>query len=161
VSLEQFYKDVGDNLHNLNMGEEHHKNLELPTRATSGSAGYDFKAPFDFVVKAGEMILVPTGIRCCMAEDWVLKIYPRSGHGFKNGVRLRNTVGIVDQDYYYSEKNEGHIMVKLVNDNKEGKLLKVKTGEAFAQGVFVPFGITIDDCAAGVRNGGFGSTCEK
>lgn len=41
------------------------------------------------------------------------------------------------------------------------KTLNVLRGEGFAQGIFVEYGITIDDEAAGVRNGGFGSTTEN
>ena len=45
--------------------------------------------------------------------------------------------------------------------NREGKVLTVKKGEAFAQGIFLPFGITMDDEAADKRTGGFGSTDRK
>ena len=80
----------------------------LPRRATSGSAGYDFFAPFDLTVHPGETVTVPTGVRVWMEEGWVLKLYPRSGLGFKYRLQLNNTVGIIDSDYYYSD-NEGHI----------------------------------------------------
>ena len=87
----------------------------------------------------------------------MLKIYPRSGLGFKNRLQLDNTVGIVDSDYYHSD-NEGHIFIKITNDSKEGKALTVEAGTGFAQGIFVEYGITTDDDAEGIRNGGFGST---
>ena len=64
---------------------------------------------------------------------------------------------MIDADYF-GAANEGHIQIKLVNANEEGKVLKVKKGEAFAQGIFLPFGITEDDDACEVRTGGFGST---
>ena len=64
---------------------------------------------------------------------------------------MNNTVGIIDSDYFYSD-NEGHIFVKLTNDTNEGKTVSV------AQGIFMQFGVTIDDDATEVRNGGFGST---
>ena len=60
-------------------------------------------------------------------------------------------------DYYFSD-NQGHIMAKITNDNKEEKALFVSRGKAFIQGIFIPFGITYDDHADGIRNGGFGST---
>ena len=134
-----------------------YESLELPKRATRGSAGYDFFAPFSFSLPPGTTIKVPTGIRAEMEEDWVLKIYPRSGLGFKYRLQLNNTVGIIDSDYFYSD-NEGHIFVKLTNDSNEGKTVEVKTGTGFAQGIFLEYGITVDDAAEGVRNGGFGST---
>lgn len=76
--------------------------LKLPKRATKFSAGYDFYAPVGFELDPGETIKIPTGIRCGMNTDWVLMIYPRSGLGFKYKVRLDNTVGVIDADYYFS-----------------------------------------------------------
>ena len=90
-------------------------------------------------------------------EGWALLIYPRSSLGFKYRLQLDNSVGIIDSDYYYSD-NEGHIFIKLTNDSRDGKELCVKAGEAFAQGIFMPYGLCEDDAADGVRNGGFGST---
>ena len=83
----------------------------------------------------------------------MLKCYPRSGLGFKYRLQLNNTVGIIDSDYYYSD-NEGHIFSKITNDSNEEKT----AGEGFMQGIFVEYGITLDDDATEVRNGGFGST---
>ena len=134
-----------------------YEDIKLPKRATAGSAGYDFYTPETFSLKSGETIKIPTGIRVEMEEGWVLKLYPRSGLGFKYRLQLDNSVGIIDSDYFYSD-NEGHIFAKITNDSNEGKLLKIKAGEGFAQGIFIPFGITVDDDADGIRNGGFGST---
>lgn len=134
--------------------------IKLPKRATKGSAGYDFYAIRDFELAPGETIKLPTGIRARIDEGWVLKIYPRSGLGFKYRLQLDNTVGIIDSDYYYSD-NEGHIMIKITNNSLEGKTVSVKKGQAFAQGVFSEYGITVDDDAEAVRNGGFGSTTKK
>lgn len=131
--------------------------IKLPKRATRGSAGYDFFAPFDFKLAPGETIRIPTGIRAEMEEDWVLKLYPRSGLGFKYRLQMNNTVGIIDSDYFYSD-NEGHIFVKITNDSNEGKTVEVAAGTGFVQGIFLEYGITVDDDADGVRNGGFGST---
>lgn len=127
----------------------------LPKRATSGSAGYDFFAIGDFTLNAGETIKIATGIRVKIDCGWVLKIYPRSSLGFKYRLRLDNTVGIIDSDYYYAD-NEGHIFIKITNCGD--KPLTVEKGKAFAQGVFVEYGITVDDECDGVRTGGFGST---
>mgnify|MGYP001034873801 FL=1 len=137
--------------------ERVYESIALPKRATSGSAGYDFFAPFDIELKAGETVKVPTGIRVKISEGWLLSLYPRSGLGFKFRLQLDNTVGIIDSDYYFSD-NEGHIFAKLTNDSKEGKTVTVAAGTGFMQGIFTEYGITEDDDTAGVRNGGFGST---
>jgi len=158
VSFEQF-KSGFDNKKEEEIKEIYDK-LKLPKRATKGSAGYDFFAPFKITLKPGETIKVPTGIRCYMEPNWVLKLYPRSGLGFKYRLQLNNTVGIIDSDYYYSD-NEGHIFAKITNDSNEGKILEIEALTGFMQGIFVEYGITFDDDATEVRNGGFGSTTKK
>lgn len=152
VSIEQWRQGY------LGADADHvYEGIVLPKRATSGSAGYDFFAPFDIELKAGETVKVPTGVRVKIADGWLLSLYPRSGLGFKFRLQLDNTVGIIDSDYYFSD-NEGHIFAKLTNDSKEGKTVTIAAGTGFMQGIFTEYGITEDDDAAGVRNGGFGST---
>ena len=158
VSFEQF-KSSFDNLNEAEI-KKIYDNLKLPKRATKGSAGYDFYAPFKITLKPGETIKVPTGIRVYMEENWVLKLYPRSGLGFKYRLQLNNTVGIIDSDYYYSD-NEGHIFAKITNDSNENKIVAIEAGTGFMQGIFVEYGITFDDDATEIRNGGFGSTTKK
>ena len=162
VSFEQFKKDYGDCFGCISNETIFaiYDSIKLPKRATRGSAGYDFYTPISFNLKPGQTIKIPTGIRCEMEEGWVLKIYPRSGLGFKYRLQLNNTVGIIDQDYFYSD-NEGHIMAKITNDTNEDKIIELHVGDGFMQGVFVEFGITYDDDADGIRNGGFGSTGVK
>ena len=87
----------------------------------------------------------------------MLKLYPRSGLGFKYRLQLDNTVGIIDADYYNSP-NEGHIFVKITNDTHNSKTLHVDAGSAFCQGIFIPYGVTYGDDATAKRVGGFGST---
>lgn len=149
VSLDRFTEDCGPGTDAV-YGE-----IRLPRRATGGSAGYDFFSTLDFTLEPGQEISIPTGIRAKIDEGWVLSIYPRSGLGFKYRVRLNNTVGIIDSDYYGSS-NEGHIFIKISNCGD--KRLSIKKGDAFAQGIFTEYGITVDDEADGVRDGGFGST---
>ena len=129
--------------------------LKLPVRATAGSAGYDLPSPLDFALKPGETIKLHTGLRARIAPGWVLLLFPRSGLGFKYRVQLNNTVGVIDSDYF-GAANEGHIFLKLTNAGD--RPISVRAGDGVAQGVFVPFGITVDDAADGVRTGGFGST---
>ena len=162
VSWTQFQKDYVDTFgegETINMDEVKniYDDINLPVRATSGSAGYDFKSPINFKLKPGSTIKIPTGIRVKIDDGWVLKCYPRSGLGFKFRLQLNNTVGIIDSDYYYSD-NEGHIFSKITNDNNEGKTVEINAGDGFMQGIFVEYGITLDDDVTTVRNGGFGST---
>lgn len=158
VSFEQFSKDWLKAFPDTKDVKSVYDGIKIPFRATVGSAGYDFFAPDDIVVKKGESVLIPTGIRSKIDNGWVLNIFPRSGLGFKHRVQLDNTVGIIDSDYYNSS-NEGHIMIKLSCDaHDENHAVTVARGEGFSQGIFMPFGITEDDNTDGIRDGGFGST---
>ena len=156
VSFEQFQEGWQDAF-GQEVSEDLYHALQLPKRATIGSAGYDFFSPLTFSLAPGETIKIPTGIRAEITEGWVLMLYPRSGLGFKYRLQLNNTVGIIDSDYFYSD-NEGHIFIKITNDSNEGKTVTVEAGQGFAQGLFMPFGITEDDEVSAMRNGGFGST---
>lgn len=137
---------------------EEYESIILPRRATSGSAGYDFFAPKEIFVMPNQTVKVATGIRVKIDDGWVLKIYPRSSLGFKYRLTLNNTVGIIDSDYYYAD-NEGHIFIKMTNLGD--KPLVIEKGKAFAQGVFVEYGITFDDDCVVNRRGGIGSTDSK
>lgn len=162
VSPENFMEAMKDDFPQYTEADikDIYESLELPKRATKGSAGYDFFAPFAFSLPPGTTIKIPTGIRVKMEEDWVLQLFPRSGLGFKFRLQLNNTVGIIDSDYFYSD-NEGHIFAKITNDSNEGKVLEVSAGSGFMQGIFLQYGITVDDETEGIRNGGFGSTTNK
>lgn len=157
VSFEQFSEAYTDTYGSTEGLEEAYNSVKLPRRATVGSAGYDIFAVRDLTLAPGETAKIPTGVRVKIDEGWVLKIYPRSGLGFKFRLQLNNTVGIIDSDYYFSD-NEGHIFIKITNDSNENKTVSLKCGDGFAQGIFVEYGITVDDEVTQIRNGGFGST---
>lgn len=142
----------------LNKNTLKKENVNLPKRATKSSAGYDFFSPFDFTLKPGETIKVPTGIKAYMPNNLVLLLFPRSSLGFKYRLQLDNTVGVVDADYFENENNDGHIFIKITNDSKNDQVLFVKQGDAFAQGIFIQYFITADDNTLDTRIGGFGST---
>ena len=136
---------------------DEYDSIRIPRRATIGSAGYDFFAPWTFVLAPGQTVKIPSGIRVLLDEDKVLQCYPRSGFGFKYRLQLDNCVGIIDSDYSNSD-NEGHIFFKMTNDSRDGKVVTIHRGEAFAQGIITQYFTTDNDNANGIRNGGFGST---
>lgn len=137
------------------------EDIKLPFRATYGSAGHDFFAPFSFKLHANETIKIPTGIRVQIDNGWTMIGMPKSGLGFKYRLQLDNTLGLIDEDYFFSD-NEGHIFAKITNDGKQGKIIEISKGDPFMQAIFVPYGITKNDndFPKQVRNGGMGSTSQ-
>lgn len=172
VSFEQYCKDCGysEKFGNdlMEAFKKEYNNILLPKRATIGSAGYDFFAPFDITLEPNETIVVPTGISWFSKANieyyggyqyvqCVLKIYPKSGLGFKYQLGLCNTTGIIDEDYMVAD-NEGHIIIKLVNRGNE--TISIKQGKGFAQGIISSY-IVCDEMNEEfkeTRSGGFGST---
>lgn len=160
VSLEQFTKDWEKVFSSAKNAKEIYDSIQLPKRATIGSAGYDFYAPTNIKLMPKESIFIPTGIRVEIKEGWLLALFPRSGLGIKYRLQLDNTTGIIDSDYYFAQ-NEGHIMAKITNDTNEEKILEIAQGQGFMQGIFLSYGICIDDETNELRMGGFGSTDQK
>lgn len=137
------------------------EDILLPKVSTAYSAGSDFFAPVDITLVSGGEVTVATGIKAHCAPYTALYIYPRSGLGFKYFVRLANTVGLVDKDYYGNEDNDGCIFVKIRNEGK--KEMKIRKGEAFCQGVFQIYIPQRDHSFefGEKRKGGLGSTSLK
>ena len=128
-----------------------------PHRNTKYSAGYDFISPIEIIVPAHEMAKIPTCIKAAMNDDEILYIYPRSSIGFKTGIRLSNTVGIVDADYYDNPDNEGHIFIKFFNPTD--KDYQIHIGDKIAQGIFAKYLVVDDEEEIETeRSGGLGST---
>lgn len=135
-----------------------YNSIKLPKQGTARSMGMDFFAPFGFSIYSGNSEIIPTGIRWVtnpIDDNVGLMIVPRSGLGFKYGVRLENTVGIIDADYCEAD-NEGHIMVKL--HNPSNNTINVEAGKGFVQGIVTDFYICEGAESDESRFGGFGST---
>lgn len=167
-SLSNKYDLYYDGIYDSNSIESIKKSydeLKTPSRATSGSAGYDFFTPRKYVIPFNIPFLIPTGFKCKMDKGFSLDIYPKSGLGFKTGMRLMNTVGIIDSDYYNNITNEGHIMIKVIIENirDNNGYFGINKGKGFAQGIFHKFytvenDLDNDSLVNSVREGGFGST---
>lgn len=160
VSKEQYETAMREKIDPLGIAYADYENLKKPVRATAGSSGYDFFSPIFAVLTPGETITIPTGIKCKLKPMRTLLLLPRSSYGFKYRMQLDNTVGVIDQDYYNNESNEGHIFVKVTNDSKSGKILTIEPGKAFCQGLIMNFDVTEDDDVVTLRTGGIGSTSE-
>lgn len=134
-----------------------YKEVRIPQRGTSKSAGYDLYAPVPITLKPGEQAMIPSGLKVQMNDDNVMLIVIRSSLGIKQGIDIPNQVGVVDADYYNNADNEGHFWICLRNNSD--KDFAIKAGDRISQAIFVKYDITEDDQPIkDVRTGGFGST---
>lgn len=129
--------------------------FNLPKKASAGAACFDIQSADDTEIAPRHAGIVRTGLKFKLPENHVLLVFSRSGHGFKNNVRLSNCVGVIDSDY------RGELKVSLQNDGDE--TFSVRYGDRVAQGLIVPIpqvamvaGVVIADTARGAD--GFGST---
>ena len=152
VTFEEFSKYYVNN-------KKLYNEYSLPKRMTSASAGYDFFAIEDFVIKPGEIKKIATGYKARYENDEVLFIIVRGSVGFKYNVRITNQVVVIDADYYNNTTNNGQMFISLQNEGD--KDFVVKKGEGYVQGIFMKYLICDNDCAVGIRNDGFGSTNKR
>jgi len=138
------------------VSESERETFSLPTRSSKYSAGYDIHTPQAFVLEPGESIQLNLKIKARIKSNEVLLIVPRSSVGFKYGIQLWNTTGVIDSDYYNNPDNEGCIHAKLINNGL--KVWEVNVNDRILQAIFVRYDITEDDEATQQRNGGIGST---
>lgn len=128
----------------------------LPTYATDGSGCFDIYTMLNGDTDYNEPHTYSTGLAFEIPEGYAMLVFSRSGHGFKNDVRLSNCVGVIDSDY------RGELKVKLTCD-KIGWGLEVNAGERIAQGMIIPVPkVTFEEVTElsdTVRgSGGFGSS---
>lgn len=133
--------------------------VTFPIRSTLHSAGYDFFAPMEFTVPAKGTFMIWTNIKAKMHNDEYLMMCSTSGMG-KRGIRLVNSIGIVDSDYYGNENTDGNIGLMLENIYDEPYTFKKE--EKIGQGIFMKYLSCDPDNVLDVkRTGGHGSTDKK
>lgn len=157
----------------------------LPFYATAGAAAMDIKAvnipnegiiltaiseedwPTDLMnlyMKGAEVrqtFVADTGWKCAVPDGYVMKIYSRSGHGFKYNVSLANGTGIIDSDY------RGEVKIKMIAaPADEQKWVHILPQDSIAQLMILPYPKiewspveTLNETARG--DGGFGSTTKR
>ena len=134
-----------------------HEDAVVPEYATPGSACFDLVSIHDGKVEYGDPGLFSTGLVFEVPVGHVMNIYSRSGHGFKEEIRLANCVGKIDSDY------RGEVMVKLTSDGLHRGAFHVKAGDRIAQAEIVPiqqveFEVVESISETERGEGGFGST---
>lgn len=130
----------------------------LPTYGTEGAGAVDLYANEDVQLTYGSPVIVRTGLHLEIPEGYAFFVYSRSGHGFKNNVRLGNCVGVIDSDF------RGELMIKLTMDFPSWQeTLQISRGHRIAQGVLSPvpkmtFEVVEELSYTERGNGGLGST---
>jgi len=106
-----------------------HPDARMPERKSDRAAAYDCAAVGipggSLTIPPGGFATVGTGLSCEFPSGWCLKVFSRSGHGFKLAVSLSNSVGLIDEDY------TGEIQLSLRNDGSEPFV--VRDGDRVAQ----------------------------
>lgn len=128
---------------------------QVPTYGSAGAACFDLYADDTLAIAPGRAGTVKTSMAFEIPDGHVMLVYSRSGHGFKNGVRLANCTGVIDSDY----RNE--VMVRIKNDSSE--VFMITLGDRIAQAMITPVEkyefIEVDTLSDTVRGlGGLGST---
>lgn len=132
-------------------------NNKLPEYATSMSAGFDLRANLEepVTLKAGDRMLIGTGLFIALEPGYEAQVRPRSGLALKKGITVLNAPGTVDADY------RGEVGVILYNASKEDFV--IEPGERIAQMVIAKYEQisweqveTLDETERGA--GGYGHT---
>ncbi|MCX7923740.1 MAG: dUTP diphosphatase [Clostridia bacterium] len=147
----------------------------LPAYAKPGDAGMDICAAEDVIIRPGETVVVPTGLKLAIPEGYEIQVRPRSGISLKTPLRLSNSPGTIDSGYRDElgvimsntseayDYDEAEILTVGSTGNQKG-IYKISKGDRIAQIVLqvVPkMQLTVVESVRNIgedRGGGFGST---
>lgn len=134
----------------------------IPSYGSDGAACFDLHALPEgkdawAQINKGTPTVLRTGLAFEIPDGHVMLVFSRSGHGFRQNVRLSNCVGVIDADY------RGEVMVKLVRDEYDGGDMVVRHGDRIAQAIILPYPSVrfqeVAELSTTERGaGGFGST---
>lgn len=159
VSIEEWLKSNSTNTFppcTISQLTEAYSKIELPTRSSKHSAGYDFKIPYSVTIEPHSSVVINSGVSCELDTNKFLQLVPRSSIGIKKGLYLLNTLGVIDSDYFSNSDNGGHIKIAL--GNTTDKAVKLQAGDKVIQGIILEYFLTNDDDAQSERIGGIGSS---
>ena len=134
-----------------------HVDAKIPTYSTEQSAGFDFYSVDNVKISKENPQIIRTGVSVEIPNGYVMLLFSRSGHGFKNNVRLSNCVGVIDSDF------RAEVLVKLAKDDIQNNEFHIDAGDRIAQGIIIPFPKIIFEEATSLSEtnrgeNGFGST---
>ena len=129
-----------------------HPNISLPKFATKQAACFDLSfqsdgkyeysgfnnnnAPFTrrindgrIVLMPGDRVMIPTGLIFDIPEGYSVRIHPRSGLSYKQGLVLANLEAVIDSDYV----QETFVLLHNTSANQ----ITINSGDRIAQGEMV------------------------
>ena len=133
---------------------KHEGEIQLPTRGSKVSAGYDFYMPCDMVIKPNEKVCVWSDVKAYMQDNEALILNIRSSMGGK--FTMTSIQGWVDADYYGNPGNDGNIGIFLTNICES--VIFIEKGDRIGQGMFISYLTADSGNVDTTRVGGFGST---
>lgn len=134
------------------------KSMPLPEYHTTGAVAFDFYSRIDASLAPNEIKLLPSNLIIEVPKDHALIIAARSST-YKKGVRLTNSIGVIDQDYH-GPNDEIHLAIY----NYTSEEISIPKGERIAQGLIIPVARVNWEEVESIKEtsrGGFGSTDEK
>jgi dUTP pyrophosphatase len=138
------------------------EDAKAPSRATSGSAGFDLYTLDSLMLEPGHRALFRTGVACQIPTGYWGLLKERSGVAsryaiqatlaYKHGADI--LAGVMDSDYRYE------IMVLVINHGLHS--VKIRKGDRIAQMIVSPYlGLSeVVEELDETGRGGFGSTGE-
>jgi len=96
----------------------------IPSRATTGAAGYDLYSAEGYVLLPQHRVIVSTGIQVALPDGVYGRVAPRSGLAVKHGLDVG--AGVIDPDY------TGELKVVLFNHDPKQTFV-IRPGYRIAQ----------------------------
>jgi len=131
------------------------QNVLLPEYKTTDAAAFDLAVCEGGIIEPGKTLMLPTGLVIEAPEGHMLMIAPRSSTFKKKGLRLGNTIGIIDRDYCGPDDE-----ILLFFWNPGDQPVTIEAGERVAQGIFIPITRATwnEGSTSPTSRGGWGST---
>ena len=129
----------------------------LPKYANDGDAGMDLYSCADIIVRPGESVLVPTGLKMAIPYGYEVQIRPRSGISFKTPLRVPNTPGTIDCGY----RDEVNVIIYNASIREDASEDAPFTLAQMVTAKVEYVSLNVVDSVAGIgtdRGGGFGSS---
>lgn len=106
---------------------------KVPQRADDQSAGYDLYADLKepITIQPNTCYKISSGIAIELPDGTFGGIFPRSGLATKRGLRLANSVAVIDSSY------RGDVLIALFNDSPYEQT--IYPGDRIAQLIILPY----------------------